>query len=46
MSNIALAQQTDKPEETYTDLITFVPDHPGHDRRYAVNVGKTKGEFE
>jgi dTDP-glucose 4,6-dehydratase len=33
----ALAQQTGKPEETYTKLITFVPDRPGHDRRYALD---------
>jgi len=33
----ALAQQTGKPEENYTKLITFVPDRPGHDRRYALD---------
>jgi dTDP-glucose 4,6-dehydratase len=33
----ALAQQTGKPEETYTRLITFVPDRLGHDRRYALD---------
>jgi dTDP-glucose 4,6-dehydratase len=32
----ALAQQTGRPEEEYTKLITFVPDRLGHDRRYAV----------
>jgi dTDP-glucose 4,6-dehydratase len=42
----ALAAQTGKPEEDYTKLITFVPDRPGHDRRYAVNVEKTKRKFE
>jgi len=31
-----LAAQTGKPEEDYTKPITFVPDHPRHDRRYAV----------
>jgi dTDP-glucose 4,6-dehydratase len=36
----ALAQQTGKPEEDYTKLITFVPDRPGHDRRYALDSGK------
>jgi len=36
----ALAQQTGKPEEDYTRLITFVPDRPGHDRRYALDSGK------
>jgi len=36
----ALAQQTGRPEENYTKLITFVPDRPGHDRRYAVDSAK------
>jgi len=36
----ALAQQTGKPEENYTKLITFVPDRLGHDRRYALDSGK------
>jgi len=34
----ALAAQTGEPEEDYTKLITFVPDRPGHDRRYALEV--------
>jgi dTDP-glucose 4,6-dehydratase len=34
----ALAQQTGTPEEDYTKLITFVPDRPGHDRRYALDT--------
>jgi dTDP-glucose 4,6-dehydratase len=36
----ALSQQTGKPEEEYTKLITFVPDRPGHDRRYALDSRK------
>jgi dTDP-glucose 4,6-dehydratase len=36
----ALAEQTGKPEEDYTNLITFVPDRPGHDRRYALDSEK------
>jgi dTDP-glucose 4,6-dehydratase len=36
----ALSQQTDKPEEDYTKLITFVPDRLGHDRRYALATAK------
>jgi dTDP-glucose 4,6-dehydratase len=36
----ALAQQIGASEETYTKLITFVPDRPGHDRRYALDSGK------
>jgi dTDP-glucose 4,6-dehydratase len=35
-----LAQQTGTPEEDYTKLITFVPDRPGHDRRYALSSAK------
>jgi len=35
-----LADQTGAPEETYTRLITFVPDRPGHDRRYALESRK------
>lgn len=29
----------------YSDLIEFVPDRPGHDRRYAVNASKIKNEL-
>jgi len=29
----------------YRDLIAFVDDRPGHDRRYAINCEKTKGEL-
>jgi len=29
----------------YRDLITFVPDRPGHDRRYAINCDKIKREL-
>lgn len=28
----------------YADLITFVPDRPGHDRRYAIDSSKVKAE--
>ncbi len=30
---------------TYLDLITFVADRPGHDRRYAINCDKIKNEL-
>jgi dTDP-glucose 4,6-dehydratase len=30
---------------TYKDLITFVTDRPGHDRRYAINCDKIKSEL-
>jgi dTDP-glucose 4,6-dehydratase len=36
----ALSQQTGTPEAAYTRLITFVPDRPGHDRRYALDAAK------
>jgi dTDP-glucose 4,6-dehydratase len=37
----------DKPEgvEHYQDLITFVQDRPGHDRRYAIDAGKIRAEL-
>ena len=41
----ALAQQTGNPEETYTKLITFVPDRLGHDRRYALDSRKIHGQL-
>jgi len=41
----ALAQQTGKPEEDYTKLITFVPDRPGHDRRYALDSWKLHAQL-
>ncbi len=30
---------------TYTDLLTYVKDRPGHDRRYAINCDKIKSEL-
>lgn len=30
---------------SYKDLITYVADRPGHDRRYAVNSGKIKAQL-
>lgn len=40
-------QAPDKPVGVtqYTDLITFVTDRPGHDRRYAVDAGKLEREL-
>lgn len=37
----------DKPAgvQRYADLITFVKDRPGHDRRYAIDAGKIKREL-
>jgi len=31
--------------KSYADLITFVPDRPGHDQRYAIDAGKLKREL-
>src|SRR5205814_7394694 len=30
---------------SYSDLITYVKDRPGHDRRYAMNIGKIRQEL-
>jgi dTDP-glucose 4,6-dehydratase len=40
-----LAEITEKPEEEYKKLITFVKDRPGHDRRYALGIEKIKREL-
>ena len=34
-----------KKTGSYTQLITFVEDRPGHDRRYAINAGKIQNEL-
>jgi len=33
------------PGRDYTELITFVPDRPGHDRRYAIDASKIASEL-
>jgi dTDP-glucose 4,6-dehydratase len=33
------------PGRDYTELITFVPDRPGHDRRYAIDASKIAREL-
>jgi len=33
------------PGGKYSDLITFVKDRPGHDRRYAIDASKIRGEL-
>ena len=35
----------DLPVKPCTDLITYVKDRPGHDRRYAMNIDKIKREL-
>ncbi|MDT8447113.1 MAG: dTDP-glucose 4,6-dehydratase [bacterium] len=34
-----------KPQGSYKDQITFVPDRPGHDRRYAIDAEKIHQEL-
>ncbi|MEN2983915.1 MAG: dTDP-glucose 4,6-dehydratase [Dictyoglomaceae bacterium] len=40
-----LAEETEKKEEEYKNLITFVKDRPGHDKRYALNTEKIEKEL-
>ncbi len=35
----------DKPLASYSDLITFVTDRPGHDLRYAIDASKIRDEL-
>jgi dTDP-glucose 4,6-dehydratase len=35
----------DSPHRPHESLISFVPDRRGHDRRYALNIGKIKREL-
>jgi len=37
-----LSEETGKPVEEFTQLISYVKDRPGHDRRYAINCDKLK----
>ncbi|OCQ89651.1 dTDP-glucose 4,6-dehydratase [Nostoc sp. MBR 210] len=34
-----------KPNFSYASLITFIPDRPGHDRRYAIDCSKIRREL-
>jgi dTDP-glucose 4,6-dehydratase len=40
-----IEQLLGKDKDYYKRLITFVKDRPGHDRRYAINCDKIKGEL-
>ena len=40
-----LAEETGRPAEDFEKLITFVPDRPGHDFRYAIDASKIKREL-
>lgn len=35
----------DSPNRPHSNLIKFVSDRPGHDRRYAMNIAKIQGEL-
>jgi dTDP-glucose 4,6-dehydratase len=35
----------DSPHRPHEGLLTFVKDRPGHDRRYAIDIGKISGEL-
>jgi dTDP-glucose 4,6-dehydratase len=35
----------DSPHKPHAELISFVKDRPGHDRRYAINAGKLQREL-
>jgi len=40
-----LDETAPRSEGSYADLIQFVADRPGHDRRYAIDVSKIKNEL-
>ena len=40
-----VAEETHTPASTYTSLIQFVTDRPGHDQRYAIDCSKIKGDL-
>lgn len=40
-----IAKKTGKSVESYKNLIKFVKDRPGHDRRYAINCDKIKRDL-
>ena len=41
----ALEAVCPRAQGRYHDLVTFVPDRPGHDRRYAIDFSKLRGEL-
>jgi len=47
VKTICAIMDAERPRSSglYSDLITFVTDRPGHDRRYAVNASKIKTEL-
>ena len=37
---------TARGASSYSELKTFVPDRPGHDRRYAIDASKIRSELD
>ena len=44
-SNSQLELSTNKAIKSYSDLITYVTDRPGHDLRYAIDASKIKNDL-
>ena len=42
---MAPEQKKDSNRQSYKELITFVTDRPGHDRRYAIDASKIENEL-
>jgi dTDP-glucose 4,6-dehydratase len=45
VSNLAIARQLNKLFGYSEDRVEFIPDRPGHDRRYAINPAKAEREL-
>jgi dTDP-glucose 4,6-dehydratase len=43
--NEKISSNSKKEKKAYRDLRTFVPDRPGHDRRYAIDASKIRREL-
>ena len=43
--NQKISKISPKGKRSYTQLMTFVPDRPGHDRRYAIDASKIRREL-
>ena len=41
-----LAEETNRPTEEFERLMTFVPDRPGHDLRYAMDTTRIRTELQ
>jgi dTDP-glucose 4,6-dehydratase len=41
----ALDELRPRPAGSYAELVSFVKDRPGHDRRYAIDASKIRGEL-